>query len=453
MAGETSSQALFLHAKRLRCPNRSLNDLPDEILLHILSFFPTLDAVTTSLISRKWRLVWSLVPSLNFSYELFPLAAGSYSDTNQAQFLADFVDHTLILRPDSHIHTFRLSFIFEKGYGIKVHTWIRCAVTRLKARQLHIDLFIYKRYHGHRDSWYYEFDFSLLRSGRVEVLRLTNCFLLLKSNISTMNLCSLRSIYFERVDLTDQMVWDLILGCPNLEHLELRSCLRLKNLVICSSRIKKLALGYDYDIALGYDYDSEAKNSIEIDCPNLCSLNFSDCNSAQFVLHEAPALVEFCVDFACSTVKYFDLWSKIARLLEQAPHVEKLIVQNWWYKFLISKDPFPKDFVLNNLNHLELRTGYTQYDLVGMAALLALCPNVQTMVLDYTDKIKEDENLPEQLLNEVAFNIPKLKKVTMVAYTGTQVQVDLVTILNRQGVKIELVSINFDDYNSYPCAV
>ncbi|KAL6140075.1 hypothetical protein ACLB2K_058376 [Fragaria x ananassa] len=440
MAGETSSQVLLLHAKRLR---RSLNDLPDEILLHILSFFPTVDAITTSLISRKWRLLWSLVPSLNFSYELFPLAADSYPDTTQVQFFADFVNRILILRPDSHIHTFRLSFIFEDGYELHVNSWIRCAVTRLKARQLLIDFFINESYHG-RHSWYYEFDFSLLRYGRVEVLRFTNCFLSLKTNMSTMNLCSMRSIYFERVDLTDQMVRDLISGCPNLEQLELRSCVRLKNLVIRSSRIKKLALGYDYG--------SESKESIEIECPNLCSLSFSNCSSAQFVLNDAPALVEFRVVFTRFTVKYFDLWSKIVRLLDQAPHVEKLIVQNWWYKFLISKDPFPKDFTLNNLNYLELRTGYTRYGLVGMAALLALCPNVQTMVLDYTDKTHK-ENLLEELLNEVMFNMSKLKKVTIIAYTGTQVQVNLVTILKRQGVKIELVSVNFDDNSSYPPGV
>lgn len=144
--------------------------------------------------------------------------------------------------------------------------------------------------------------------------------------MSTMNLCSLRSIFIERIDLTDQMVRDLISGCPNLEDLELRTCVGLQNLNICSTRLKKLALGYDYD--------TESKQTIEIDCPNLCSLSFSDCSSAQFVLKRAPSLVEFCVDFACLTDNYFDLWSRIVRLLEQTPHVNKLNVQNWWYKVM-----------------------------------------------------------------------------------------------------------------------
>lgn len=59
-------------------------------------------------------------------------------------------------------------------------------------------------------------------------------------------------------------------------------------------------------------------------------------------------------------------------------------------QFLTSKHTFPKSFMLYNLNHLELRTGFTQYDLVGMAALLKISPNLETMVLDYLCKFSED---------------------------------------------------------------
>lgn len=64
--------------------------------------------------------------------------------------------------------------------------------------------------------------------------------------------------------------------------------------------------------------------------------------------------------------------------------------------------------------------------------------------------MKEDESLPEEFLNEpVKFNMPRLKKVTMIAYTGTEDQLNFVTILKTQGVKIELVSVKFDE-NTYP---
>lgn len=60
---------------------------------------------------------------------------------------------------------------------------------------------------------------------------------------------------------------------------------------------------------------------------------------------------------------------------------------------MISKDHFPKSFKLQNVSLLELRTGYTQYDLIGMAALLELCPNLETMILHYLYKIGEDVSI------------------------------------------------------------
>ncbi|KAL6188821.1 hypothetical protein ACLB2K_040212 [Fragaria x ananassa] len=100
-----------------RNPNRTLNDLPDEILLHILTFFPTLDAVQTSLISRKWRPLWSRLRFLRFSYEHFPL---NEPPSDNRDFFAEFVDRALILRPHHPIDHFSLSFIYHPFFGLHV---------------------------------------------------------------------------------------------------------------------------------------------------------------------------------------------------------------------------------------------------------------------------------------------------------------------------------------------
>ncbi|GMN64166.1 hypothetical protein TIFTF001_033232 [Ficus carica] len=44
-----------------------ISELPDAIILHILSFLPTLDAVRMSVLSKRWRSMWTLVPVLDFS--------------------------------------------------------------------------------------------------------------------------------------------------------------------------------------------------------------------------------------------------------------------------------------------------------------------------------------------------------------------------------------------------
>ncbi|KAL6140074.1 hypothetical protein ACLB2K_058375 [Fragaria x ananassa] len=103
--------------------NGALTDLPEEILIHILSFLPTLYAVQTSLVSRQFRSLWSLVPSLDFSYDLFPSAV-----PDPTPLFASLVDHALLLRSISPIQTFRLSFLFYYRYSSHVDSWLRCAV-------------------------------------------------------------------------------------------------------------------------------------------------------------------------------------------------------------------------------------------------------------------------------------------------------------------------------------
>ncbi|KAK2413809.1 FBD-associated F-box protein [Trifolium repens] len=48
-----------------------ISSLPNEILCHILSFLPTEDAFTTSLLSKRWTLLWLSVPNLDLDEQRF----------------------------------------------------------------------------------------------------------------------------------------------------------------------------------------------------------------------------------------------------------------------------------------------------------------------------------------------------------------------------------------------
>nr|XP_011460149.1 PREDICTED: putative F-box/FBD/LRR-repeat protein At5g44950 [Fragaria vesca subsp. vesca] len=244
--------------------------------------------------------------------------------------------------------------------------------------------------------------------------------------MSAMNLRSLRSIYLTGVYLTDERVHDLILGCPNLEDLKLKYCYGMKKLSICSTRLKKLVVWGEIYI-----------RSCEVDCPNLSSIRID--SFSRFVFKNASSLVHFCFGKNFLLYKhYYDLWrTTVVGILKQAPQLRNLTVPNLWFKPLSSKDPYYlKSFMLHNLNHLELYTDYSQTFLVGMAALLELCPNLETMVLNDI----EIKDLPEEFPNEsIQFKIPRLKQVTMKLYDESKNQRNLLTILKMQGVVLEKI--------------
>ncbi|KAG7538235.1 F-box domain [Arabidopsis suecica] len=58
-----------MNAPRLGSEEFSYSDrisqLPDDLLLRILSFIPTSDAISTSLLSKRWKFLWKMMPTLD----------------------------------------------------------------------------------------------------------------------------------------------------------------------------------------------------------------------------------------------------------------------------------------------------------------------------------------------------------------------------------------------------
>ncbi|TQD75851.1 hypothetical protein C1H46_038620 [Malus baccata] len=315
------------------------------------------------------------------------------------------------------------------------------------ARELYFDFFINQNFHNAdeaetEDHHMYDFPFSVLRNGCVEILSLTRCYLNLPANLSTMRFRSIASMVLDDIYLTDQMVEDLLLGCPNLEAFEILGCRGPIHLKICSKRLKRLR------IVLG-------DRHFWLIAPNICSINLDLCAFEESTFKNVSSLVEFRADLVHRFHQSYHQWSKVVRVLEQAPNLRILNVQNWWFKFLTSKDTFPKSFMLHNLTVLVLRTGFTQYDLVGMAARLKLCPNLKTLFLEFLFKVEKDQCLmfpclPEELLDKpVEFNMPCLKQVTMEAYTGSKDDDKFMKILMRhEGALEKIVVVPFQGFEN-----
>lgn len=79
-----------------------LSNLPDELLCHILSFFTTKEAALTSVLSKRWRHLFALVPNLDIDEE------GKREREEILLSFMDFVDNVLALQADSPIKKFSL---------------------------------------------------------------------------------------------------------------------------------------------------------------------------------------------------------------------------------------------------------------------------------------------------------------------------------------------------------
>jgi len=76
------------------------SSLPDEVLCHILSFLTTKEAALASVVSKRWRNQFALVPNLDIDEE------GKREREEILLSFMDFVDNVLALQADSPIRSF-----------------------------------------------------------------------------------------------------------------------------------------------------------------------------------------------------------------------------------------------------------------------------------------------------------------------------------------------------------
>jgi hypothetical protein len=106
--------------KRQRKKNEDIiSGLTDSVLIHILSFLNTKQAVQTSILSKRWIFLWRSLPTLALSYSHF----------STVQSFDHFVSQFLSLRDGSmSIHTLNFSNSYSMRFSILRRT-IKYAVS------------------------------------------------------------------------------------------------------------------------------------------------------------------------------------------------------------------------------------------------------------------------------------------------------------------------------------
>ncbi|XP_010476690.1 PREDICTED: putative FBD-associated F-box protein At5g56440 [Camelina sativa] len=186
--------------------------LSDEVILKILSFVPTKVAVTTSLLSKRWRYLWNHVPKLEYC---------DPSNDSEHWRASRFVDKFLLFHEAPVLETLHLT-LSRNCPPIDIETWIRIAISRGVR-----DLKITRYFHGSGSGTIYPvlnpvpFPRSLYTCETLVTLNLEADFTV---NDVPLTICfrSLKKLILLLVKLSsDDPVHRILSGCPVLEDLRL----------------------------------------------------------------------------------------------------------------------------------------------------------------------------------------------------------------------------------------
>ncbi|GAU13045.1 hypothetical protein TSUD_173450 [Trifolium subterraneum] len=185
-----------------------ISALPDSVICHILSFLPTKQSVTTTILSKRWNPLWLSVLTLDFDDQ-------DFSDFTAFR---HFVYRVMLLRnTSSPILSFNLKCGHSSGFDAK-----------------DIDIFI----HAVLQRGIQNLNLKIL-TPMINSFKLPPCILTLNSltvlelkqltiDYSIVNLPLLKTLHFENINFSEldpRFLKTFLHGCPVLEDLDLQDIL------------------------------------------------------------------------------------------------------------------------------------------------------------------------------------------------------------------------------------
>ncbi|QCD95197.1 hypothetical protein DEO72_LG5g3290 [Vigna unguiculata] len=279
-----------------------ISSIPDDILLYILSFLPTKQVVATTVLSKRWNLLFRSVPSFDFSYRM------DY-DKNHIEDCYHFFHSvfSFLLSRDSNrsLHKFRLrcgSTFLMNTVGIKtsistwIEEWIEYAVTG-RNRVQHLDLNLDQKI---------VMPSMVFRCKTLVVLKLG--YVTVK-DISCVDLPLLKILHLNTVLFSEDVGLSLLLsGSPNVEDLE------VKNINFDPSKVKFNRLPKLVRVrTLGHLFPLEIVQNVEdlIIYP-LCPLKLG---------FDLENLVQLEINFV-----YRKEWLEVLEVLRHCPKLQNLVL-------------------------------------------------------------------------------------------------------------------------------
>ncbi|XP_021736597.1 F-box/FBD/LRR-repeat protein At1g13570-like [Chenopodium quinoa] len=258
---------LFRNLKRFKKIEEKdrISDLPDELLSNIVARLTLKEAITTSILSKRWADVWVSYPILDF---------GFLKKTYYTEILVHRVNKVLEKFNGGKLHKFRIVHPMSERFKSHIDEWISFA-TRNRVSELELDFGGWPRHEGFDD-----YHVPLHVFAREEMMILN------RSSPNVRSFVSLRDLRLRSVNLSDQ-VFDIILyNCSSLENFHLRFNRGLVNAKNTAPHLKLKSLKL---------HDCFDLNKLELLAPNLVSFMYEGGYKVRLCIKDAPQLASLCL--------------------------------------------------------------------------------------------------------------------------------------------------------------
>ncbi|KAM3703917.1 hypothetical protein ACJW31_04G134600 [Castanea mollissima] len=201
-----------------------ISQLPDELIISILSFMTLKEAVRTSVLSHRWKQLWPFFTgSLDFDDPdtFWAIADRKKKMKGERRKFVKRVNHVLKLHQGSNIDQFRVCFEFDNNHKHHIDGWIDSAISKGVKRL--------------------ELDFTPTEACEKQMLYTFphERFISIKSSVVGVScIKSLTSLTLIYVHVTGELLEHILSNCPLLERLHVAYSEDLVTLKICSSSLR-----------------------------------------------------------------------------------------------------------------------------------------------------------------------------------------------------------------------
>lgn len=384
-----------------------LSQLPDQVLVSILSKLTIRETILTSSLPSQWQYLWMHVTRLRFDLSKFITWETCYYPRLCRKVglrHINFINNVLDSHEGALLEEFSLSFPFHKHFKRKIDKWLKFVASKKKVEILQIYLSLSKNEHRR-----YTFPFKFITSP--------------SSNLSPF--FGLKVLALNDVDVDNRAVNFFISNCPLLEKLSIHHSLLLKNLKIVGPSCLKLK---NLEIC-----HCDKLDFVKIQNVNLVSFKYAG-RKINLLLENVASILS--TDFNILDSLVCQLISKLTTYFTQLATLSLQFSHMWMdLRFL--------DYTLPRLNHLKvfvlkLENMIDVYPL-DITPIIEVSPYLQKLhiELDWHDITISNrriirKNCPHQHLKEVKYS----------GYVGGIADKILTTCLVENSVALETLIVD-----------